>query len=176
MLGSKDTAQEVTERTWVKLIVVTKISIIPQIPKKKKSQVVGHLLCGPSSRLLYWSPYFSSLFKQLYLKRICLQCGRPGFDSWVGKIPQRRKRLPTPVFWPGEFHGLYSPWGRKELDTTDWLSHLNNGCIRKSQHSNPGFIFIFKEVTEKLEKYELTNFKIRLSIHRKQVSTPKGRQ
>lgn len=36
MLGSKDTAQEVTERTWVKLIVVTKISIIPQVPKKKK--------------------------------------------------------------------------------------------------------------------------------------------
>ena len=21
----------------------------------------------------------------------------------------------TPVFWPGKFHGLYSPWGRKEL-------------------------------------------------------------
>ena len=26
---------------------------------------------------------------------------------WVGKIPWRRERLPTPVFWPGEFHGLY---------------------------------------------------------------------
>ena len=27
-----------------------------------------------------------------------------------GKIlPWRRERLPTPVFWPGEFHGLYSP-------------------------------------------------------------------
>ena len=33
---------------------------------------------------------------------------------WVGKIPWRRERLPTPVFWPGEFHGLYSPWGHKE--------------------------------------------------------------
>ena len=21
------------------------------------------------------------------------------------------------VFWPGEFHGLYSPWGHKEPDT-----------------------------------------------------------
>ena len=41
-------------------------------------------------------------------KRICLQCRRPGFDLWVGKIPGRRKRLPTPVFWPREFHGLYS--------------------------------------------------------------------
>jgi len=52
-------------------------------------------------------------------QRIHLQCGRPGFDPWVGKIPWRRERLPTPVFWPGEFHGLYSPWGCKELDTTE---------------------------------------------------------
>ena len=29
----------------------------------------------------------------------------PGFDPWFGKIPWRRKRLPTPVFWPGEFNG-----------------------------------------------------------------------
>ena len=44
------------------------------------------------------------------------------FNPWVGKIPWRRERLPTPIFWPGEFHGLYSPWGRKESDTTEWLS------------------------------------------------------
>ena len=25
----------------------------------------------------------------------------------------------TPVFWPGEFHELYSPWGCKESDTTE---------------------------------------------------------
>ena len=34
-------------------------------------------------------------------------------DPWVGKIPWRRERLPTPVFWPREFHGLNSPWGHK---------------------------------------------------------------
>ena len=49
---------------------------------------------------------------------ICLQCGRSGFDPWFGKSPWRRERLPTPVFWPGEFHGLYSPWGHKDLDMT----------------------------------------------------------
>ena len=37
-------------------------------------------------------------------------------------MPWRRERLTTPVFWPGEFHGLYSPWGRKESDTTEQLS------------------------------------------------------
>ena len=45
-----------------------------------------------------------------------------GFDPWVGKIPWRTERLPTPVFWPGEFHGRYSLWGHKELDTTEQLS------------------------------------------------------
>ena len=49
-------------------------------------------------------------------------CGRPGSHPWVGKIPWRRERLPTPVFWPGEFQGLHSPWGRKESDTTERLS------------------------------------------------------
>ena len=39
-------------------------------------------------------------------ERIRLQCGRPGFDPWVGKIPWRMEWLPTTVFWPGEFHGL----------------------------------------------------------------------
>ena len=48
-----------------------------------------------------------------------LQCGRLGFDPWVGKIPWRREGLPAPVFWPGEFHGLYSPWGCKESDMTE---------------------------------------------------------
>ena len=55
-------------------------------------------------------------------KRIRLQCGSPRFHPWVGKIPWRRERLPTPVFWPGEFHGLCSPQGCKESDTTEPLS------------------------------------------------------
>ena len=51
--------------------------------------------------------------------RICLQCGKPGFSPWVGKTLWRRERLPTPVLWPEEFHGLYSPWGCKESDMTE---------------------------------------------------------
>ena len=48
--------------------------------------------------------------------------GRPGLDPWLGKTLWRRERLPTPVFCPGQFHGLYSPWGGKESDTTERLS------------------------------------------------------
>ena len=51
-----------------------------------------------------------------------MQCGKSRFDPCVEKIPWRRERLPTPAFWPREFHGLYSAWGRKESDTTEWLS------------------------------------------------------
>ena len=36
------------------------------------------------------------------------------------KIPWRREQPPTPVLWPGEFHGLYSPW-IAESDTTERL-------------------------------------------------------
>ena len=42
--------------------------------------------------------------------------------SLIGKIPWRRERLPTLVFWPGESHELYSPWSHRGLDTTEWLS------------------------------------------------------
>ena len=51
-----------------------------------------------------------------------LECGIPGFNPWIGKIPWRRERLPTPVFWPGEFHRLCSSWGCKESDMTERLS------------------------------------------------------
>ena len=42
------------------------------------------------------------------------------WETWVRSL--RRERLPTPVFWPGEFHGLYSLWSLKELDMTKQLS------------------------------------------------------
>ena len=68
-----------------------------------------------------WQEYTEELYKS-----VCLQCGRPGFDPWVGKIPWRRKWQPIPIFFPGESHGRrslvgYSPRGRKESDTTERL-------------------------------------------------------
>ena len=65
--------------------------------------------------------FMASLIAQL-VKYPHLQCRTPQFDSWVGKIRWRRDRLPTPVFWPGEFQWLYSPWRQKESDTTEQLS------------------------------------------------------
>ena len=34
-----------------------------------------------------------------------LQCRRPGFSFWVGKIPLEKGMTPHPVFLPVEFHG-----------------------------------------------------------------------
>ena len=63
-------------------------------------------------------------------KGICLQCRRPGFNLWVGKIPWRREWLPTPKFLPVESYGQrslvdYSPWGCKDLDMTEQRTHTH---------------------------------------------------
>ena len=72
------------------------------------------------------SEYWTSLVSQ-----ICLQCGRPRFDPWVGKKPWRRASRPNPKFLLAE-----SPWteGPGGLLSTglqrvghDWASkHLEN--------------------------------------------------
>ena len=44
-----------------------------------------------------WASLVAQLVKNLPAKR-------PGFDPWAGKIPWRKERPPSPVFWPREFH------------------------------------------------------------------------
>ena len=81
-----------------------------------RSSLRMSVCCPPSTISHMWLPW------GLRWWRILLHCRRPGSDPWVGKIPWRRERLPTPGFWPGEFHELCSPWDRKGLDTTERLS------------------------------------------------------
>ena len=69
------------------------------------------VLSSPSKACLFH--YYASLIAQT--SRACLQRRRPRFDSWVGKIPWRRKWKPSPVFLPGKSHGWgslagCSPW------------------------------------------------------------------
>ena len=49
-----------------------------------------------------------------------VQCRRPEFPPWVGKITWRREQLPTPVFLSGKSHGQrclvgYSPTGSRRV-------------------------------------------------------------
>ena len=65
-------------------------------------------------------------------KRICLQCRRPRFDSWVGNIPWKwdgngRKWQATPIFLPEESHGQRSLVGG--CKTQARLSNYNTTTI-----------------------------------------------
>ena len=54
------------------------------------------------------------------VKESACQCRRHRFNTWIGKIPWRRKWQLSPVFFPGKFHGQrrqvdYSSWGCKRV-------------------------------------------------------------
>ena len=55
-------------------------------------------------------------------KESACNVGDLGLIPGLGRFPWRRERLLTLVFWPGEFHGLYSPWSHKKSDMAEWLS------------------------------------------------------
>ena len=79
------------------------------------------LVRSPGEGIGYPLQYsWASLVSQLVKNRPAM------WETWVQSLgwkdPLEKERLPTPVFWPGEFQGLNSPWGRKESDMTERLS------------------------------------------------------
>ena len=94
---------------------------------------------GSVNRTRFHLVFINSLSRWLRQWRIRLQCGRPGFDPWVGKIPWRRAQQPTPVFFMENLHGQrslvgYSPWGCKESDRTEWWSNQGLLALHKDNH------------------------------------------
>ena len=81
---------------------------------KEKSKNVGLKLNIQKTKIMASGPITSwqidgkrmETVRDFILGRLQNHCR---FDPWVGKIPWRRERLPTPVSWPGEFHGMYTP-------------------------------------------------------------------
>ena len=82
-------------------------------------------------------------------------------NPWVGKIPWRRKWQPTPVFLPGESHGQrslvgYNPWGCKESDTTEQLTHTV-----EAYHIFESLLPFFQKFkTQQSNIYSCTRYKI----------------
>ena len=68
----------------------------------------------------YFEYVWASLIAQLVKNPPGMQEALVRFLDWEDHL--EKDRLPTPVFWSREFHGLYSPWDCKELDMTEWLS------------------------------------------------------
>ena len=44
------------------------------------------------------------------------------FLGW--EDPLEKGKATTPVFWPGEFHELYSPWGCTESDMIEQMFYM----------------------------------------------------
>ena len=86
--------------------------------------------------LVFWK-YCSTKnwFLRWHSEKSIYQCRRCRFDPWVGKIPWRRKWLPTPVFLPGKFHGQRSlEWGGRAIvhgitKSWTWLSTQHRGVV-----------------------------------------------
>ena len=114
------------------------------IPTDKQRNVMSWIISHLTKN------FISQLFKLFFSPFMGFPCGSAGKESacnagdqssipWLGRSPGEGK-VPTPVFWPGEFHGLYSPWGCKELDKTEQLSlslSLFRVCVAQLWNSLP---------------------------------------
>ena len=83
--------------------------------------------------------------QSLYLKikgviPILLPTNKSLLETWcaaIHRVPKSLTQLrdwndwPTPIFCPGEFHGLYSPWGHKE---SEWATFTVKVCFDHSSH------------------------------------------
>ena len=58
-------------------------------------------------------------------ERICLQCGRPGFDAWIGKISWTWAWQPTSVFLPTESPQTEEPGGLQSTGSQSWIQLSN---------------------------------------------------
>ena len=74
----------------------------------------------PDGRPAAWGPHQSRFDARCWMLGAGA-LGRPRGMVW-GAEEGGGFRMGTPVFWPGEFQGRYSPWGRKESDMAEQLS------------------------------------------------------
>ena len=102
----------------------SRLIIVVKTDCSKENQCIwdrqsGEIIYGYSQT--FWASQGSTSGKEPTSQ--CRREKRYGFNPWVGKIP-RRAWQPAPVFLSGEIYGQrslvgYSPWGRKESDTTE---------------------------------------------------------
>ena len=104
-------------------------------------------LQGQESPLIWDSLVACGKKKEKKSAHQCRRHRRCRFNPWVGNILWRRAWPPTPVFLPGKFHRWrnlagYSPWGWKELDTTEHAcAYLGRFCLKAAAEREPWMIF-----------------------------------
>ena len=71
---------------------------------------------------------WASLVVQLVKNLLVMQENWVWSLGWEDRL-EKGKAIHS-LFWSGEFHGLYSPWGPKESEMTEWLSLSHCTCLR----------------------------------------------
>ena len=104
------------------------------------------------------------------VKRL-LRCGRPGFNPWVGKTPWRRKWQSALVLVPGKSHGQrslvgYSPWGRKESNTTERLHVQPRQQIKRQRHYFVNKVHLVKAILFPVVMYGYESWTVRKAERR----------
>ena len=104
---------------------------------------VSEFRMSDSWPLFYFKTLLALLIGGASGKETGCQCRRPkrrGFDPWVGKIPWKRARQPTPVFSPGESPRTEEPhrWATVHRITKSWkqlkqLSSSSPAEVREQQ-------------------------------------------
>ena len=90
-----------------------------------------------------WASLVAQLVKNLPAKQ------ETWFDPWVGKIPWRRERLPTPVFWPRKFRGSMGlQMVAKSLQMVTVAMKLKDACsLGKKALTNLDSILKSRDIT-----------------------------
>ena len=100
-------------------ILTRSISLTALSRLNKWVTILPGLKSGIHAYLPWWLRQYS----------VCLQCRRPRFNPWVGKISQRRKWQPTPVFLPGKISWTEEPGGLQAMGSQtvghDWATSLS---------------------------------------------------
>ena len=81
-----------------------------------------------------WNAKVGSQETSGVIGKLGLECRRPGFNPWIGKIPWRRKWQPTPLLLPGESHGQRSLAGYTSI-VLQRVAHEWNNFVDKGPSS-----------------------------------------
>ena len=101
-------------------------------------------MCMPSSGIARsYGSSISSFLKNLHTalgfpggsdgKSVCLQCRRPGFDPWVGKIPWRRKWQPTPSILAWKIPWTEEPGRLQSMGFQSWTKWPTEQTLANSR-------------------------------------------
>ena len=116
-------------------LLLLKMFLVPVSPSSRiepqdSSQAIGacEAVDVPGVQGAAFSSIFSYPIPPLWACLVVQRVKKPPAiqETWVRSLGQREPREKGKAahvsIWPGEFHGLYSPRGHKESDTTERLS------------------------------------------------------